>query len=134
MSNRSANIDSVFEQKIVHCIKTIKDKITWAKVIDLVESISGERYTEQGLRKREKIANAYSLQKNIILKEKGVKKEGADLEVMRRKIVQLEEEKKASDKIINQLYDKFRIWAHNAKERGLTEDQLNQSLEFNDDR
>lgn len=134
MSNRSANIDSVFEQKIVDCIKTIKYKITWAKVIDLVESISGERYTEQGLRKREKIANAYSLQKNIILKEKGVKKEGADQEVMRRKIVQLEEEKKASDKIINQLYDKFRIWAYNAKEKGLTEDQLSRPLEFDDDR
>jgi hypothetical protein len=130
MAKRSSNIDSDFEQQIIACIKSIKGKLTWDIVIGLVKSQSGERYTEQGLRKRSGIAEAYRLQKKIILREKGVQREAYDIETLSRRLIELEEENNQLKEINNRLINKFATWAHNAKRKGLSEDVLNQPIDI----
>lgn len=130
MTKRSSNIDFNLEQKIIACIKSIKGKITWNIVINLVEAQSSERYTEQGLRKRSDIAEAYRLQKKIILREKGVQREAFDIETLSRRLVELEEENKQLKETNNRLINKFTMWAYNAKKKGLSEDVLNQPIDI----
>lgn len=129
MINRSSNIDSSLEQKIVDHIRTISGKITWGIVIDWLEALSGDRYSEQGLRKRQNIADAYRLQKKIILKEKGRQQETLDVVKMSKKLIACEEEIRQLKKQNNDFFNKFTIWAHNAKKKGMSEEMLNEPIE-----
>lgn len=129
MAKRSSNITEDREKKIIEHIKSIRDKISWKIVIQLLQKEFGELYVEQGLRNHKKIVDAYRTQRTILTKNRlasnAKQKQACNVELLIELQLKNEQLKKE-----NEAYAaKFVVWAHNAySKNGLTELELNEPI------
>lgn len=128
MSKRASNITPDLKQRIIQLIESFSGEISWRLVIAKVEKETGEKYTEQGLRKHEQIAESYRVKKVLLAKQRELGGNKKYREATAKRLLELEAENALLREQNNRLLEKFVLWAHNAAEQNLTEEQLNESL------
>lgn len=128
MSKRASNITPELGQRIVQLIDSFAEEISWGLVIAKIEKEIGQRYTEQGLRKHELIAQSYRVKKVLLAKQKELGGNKKYRVATAKRLLELEAENAILREQNNRLNEKFVLWAHNAAVNNLTEVQLNESL------
>lgn len=128
MSKRASNITPELGQRIVQLIDSFSEEISWGLVIAKIEKEIGQRYTEQGLRKHELIAQSYRVKKVLLAKQKELGGNKKYREATAKRLLELEAENALLIEQNNRLIEKFVLWAHNAAANNITEAQLNESL------
>ena len=130
MIRRASNITEKIIEDILKVINSFSEKISWGVVLEKVANEVGERYTEQGLRKHQKIADAYSVKKVLLAKQRELGGGRTAQTAIARRILALEAENSLLKEENRRLSEKFAVWAHNAAGNGLTEDVLNTLVEL----
>ncbi len=128
MIKRASNITPELRQRIIQLIESFSGEISWNLLIAKVEKETGERYTEQGLRRHEQIAESYRVKKVLLAKQRELGGNKKYREATAKRLLELEAENAVLRAQNNRLQEKFVLWAHNAAEGGLSEDKLNESL------
>jgi hypothetical protein len=114
VAKRAVNISIEMEYQIVAVIESISDKISWAVVIEHVDKALKQRYTEQGLRKHKKIADAYHVKSLILAKKRSFRGSRRSQDATARRIVELELQVERLEATNNLLLSKFAVWSYNA--------------------
>lgn len=130
MNRRSSNITEDFRQKIVAVIESFTEEVSWKLVIEKIRREFGERYTEQGLRKHELIADAYRVRKVLLAKQKELRGSKKTHTATAKKILFLETENASLREENRRLLEKFVVWAHNAAGNNMTEQDLDEPIEL----
>jgi hypothetical protein len=128
MNKRASNITPELGQRIVQIIDAFSEEISWGLVIAKIDKEIGQRYTEQGLRKHELIAQSYRVKKVLLAKQKELGGNKKYRVATAKRLLELEAENVLLKEQNNRLIEKFVLWAHNATGNNVTEDQLNESL------
>lgn len=128
MTKRASNITPELRHRIIQLIASFSGEISWHLVIAKIEKETGERYTEQGLRKHEQIAESYRVKKVLLAKQRELGGNKKYREATAKKLLELEAENALLREQNNRLLEKFVLWAHNAAEKEMTEKQLNESV------
>ena len=128
MSKRSSNITPEIAKLIVQLIASFSEQISWGLVIAKIEKEIGQRYTEQGLRKHELIAQSYRVRKVLLAKQKELGGNKQYRIATAKQLLELEAENEVLRGQNNRLIEQFVLWAHNAAANNVTEDQLNETM------
>lgn len=125
MTKRAINITPEMEDKIVSVIESVSEKISWAIVIESIHKVLRQRYTEQGLRKRQRIADAYQVKRLFLARKKSFRGSIRSQDATAKKIVELELKVERLERENNKLVAKFAVWSFNAAANHITEVELN---------
>ena len=128
MNRRSSNITDERRRTIASVIESFTEEISWHLVLEKIEKDIGERYTEQGLRKHELIAEAYRVKKVLLAKESELRGNKKTHIATAKKILSLEAENALLREENRRLTEKFVVWAFNAAGNGMTEMELNEPI------
>lgn len=128
MNKRAGNITPELRQRIIQLINTFSEEISWRLVIAKIEKETGERYTEQGLRKHDLIAEAYRVRRVLWAKQQKLRGNKKYRDVTAKRLLELEAENALLRAENNCLLERFILWAHNASSKGMTEAELNESI------
>jgi hypothetical protein len=117
---------------IVSLLTSWHGKVTWELLVDKVAAVLGRSYTRQALNAHEGIKRAFDLAKNRARRGKRVNPVSPNVspelataldrvENLRAEVALLKQER-------NGFLETFAIWLYNARNRGLSERDLNQPL------
>jgi hypothetical protein len=121
-------------ENIVDLLTKWKGKLTWGQLVDKVTAMLGRSYTRQALNDHQQVKRAFQVAKDRV-RSRGPKSKNVDaadlppelaaalqrIENQRAEIATLKAER-------NALLEKFATWLYNARNRSLTEDDLNRPL------
>jgi hypothetical protein len=126
---RSPKLSDERIEAILEILDRWSGKLTWEKLIDVIEQKLMCRYTRQALDGHERVALSFRLAKKRIRGETGRPPvEDPALQKAYERIAGLEAK---LDRVLGeneQLISKFIRWAYNAHLKGMTERQLDQPL------
>lgn len=126
---RSPKLSDERVEAVVEILDRWSGKLTWEKLIDVIEHKLMCRYTRQALDGHERVALSFRLAKKRIRGETGRPPvEDPALQKAFERIAGLEAK---LDRVLGeneQLISKFIRWAYNAHLKGMTERQLDQPL------
>ena len=131
ITNRSRNLDDKAIEEIVHIIDGWTGKLSWELLTEAIFKRLHQGYTRQALFNHARIRDAF------VLKKKRLKDVGnetlpddvsPEVQALQQKIVRLESENARLKQENNDLLVQFATWAHNAAQRNLSADFLNQPL------
>jgi hypothetical protein len=128
---RSKNLDDRAIEEIVQIIDGWAGKLTWELLIEAISKRKHQEYRRQALFNHVRIRDAFALKKKR-LREGGDEVASADVspevQALLQVIARLESENARLKNENNNLLAQFARWAHNAGQRNLDEDFLNQPL------
>lgn len=129
-TKRSKNLDDQAIEEIVKIIDGWTGKLTWELLIKAILIRMYQEYRRQALYNHVRIRDAFALKKKMLRNGKEVASDNVSPEVqaLLQKIARLESENARLESENNNLLMQFATWAHNAAQRNLSEEYLNQPL------
>ena len=127
-------------KNIVAVLETWEGPLTWDLVVQRVAVIVGRPFSRQALHAHEVIKATFQSRKRRSRAITESVRQGratsdeipAELAVALQRAEAAEVRAKALEQIVDRYREKFVIWLYNARNRGMTEEQLNAPLPFSD--
>lgn len=132
---RAKNLGDSEVEVVVGILDGWIDKLTWAALIDAIETRLHTRYTRQALHQHEGIKLAFQLTKERLSGLPQPQKENdlsrltpAEAKAIVERLDRLKAENHRLKAVNERLLEQFVVWAYNAHTRGLDIDFLNRAL------
>ncbi|ODT00786.1 MAG: hypothetical protein ABS49_03840 [Erythrobacter sp. SCN 62-14] len=127
-------------KNIVAVLETWEGPLTWDLVVQRVAVVVGSRFSRQALDAHEVIKATFQSRKRrnramleSVKKGRATSDEiPAELALALQRAEAADVRAKALEEIVDRYREKFIVWLYNARNRGLTEEQLNAPLPFSD--
>lgn len=127
-------------KNIVALLETWEGPLTWDLVVQRVAVVIGRPFSRQALDAHEDIKATFQSRKRrnraileSVKKGRATSEEiPAELAVALQRAEAAEVRAKALEQVVDRYREKFVVWLYNARNRGLTEEQLNAPLPFSD--
>ncbi|RUV68243.1 hypothetical protein EOA50_28440 [Mesorhizobium sp. M1A.F.Ca.IN.020.30.1.1] len=118
--------------RIVNLLTSWNGKLTWDLLVDKVTAVLGRPYSRQALDAHDSIKIAFDLAKERVRKGKRASPVSPDISPELATALERVETLRAEVAVLKQQRDgfleTFAVWLYNARNRGLTERDLNQPL------
>lgn len=127
-----AKLSSDDIDQIISLLTSWRGKLTWDLLVDKIAAVLGRPYTRQALDAHAGIKRAFDLAKKRARDSKRAGSVSPDIDPELATALQRVDALRAEVALLNQerhgLLETFAIWLYNARNRGLTERDLNQPL------